>query len=256
MKLTKKSDIVRSVIGIFLIIGGIGGLTLSMVLSAIIMILLGISLMPIFYEKTGLKNMKKLQIIIPILFAIILMFSIQGESTSGDIAQANSDNVQQATVSTNATSSNIEHKNENIENDINEKTENVNEENKEKIANTNNIDTVTNIQENNNSKNQTNRKSESTTIASDKKNVSTNTSSSKAGSNNSSSKKESSSAVTSKNNATGTVNNTKTDSQTVYVTPTGKRYHLISTCGGKNSRAVSLSQAKSMGLTPCKKCAQ
>lgn len=249
MKLTKKSDIARSVIGIFFIIGGIGGLTLNMVLSAIIMILLGISLMPIFYEKTGLKDMKKLQIIVPILFAMILMFSIQGESTNDDLAQANSDNVQQATVSTNATSSNIE-------NDINKKNENVNEENKEKISNTNNTETVANIQENNNSKNQTNRKSESTTNASDKKNASTNISSSKLESNNSSSKKESNSATTSKNNTTGTVNNAKTDSQTVYVTPTGKRYHLISTCGGKNSRAVCLSQAKSMGLTPCKKCAQ
>lgn len=256
MKLTKKSDIARSVIGIFFIIGGIGGLTLNMVLSAIIMILLGISLMPIFYEKTGLKDMKKLQIIVPILFAMILMFSIQGESTSDDLAQANSDNVQQATVSTNATSSNIEYKNENIENNINIKNENVDEENKEKIANTNNTETVVNIQKNNNSKNQTNSKNESTTNASDKKNASTNNSSSKVESNNSSSKKESNSATTSKNNTTGTVNNAKTDSQTVYVTPTGKRYHLISTCGGKNSRAVSLSQAKSMGLTPCKKCAQ
>lgn len=36
------------------------------------MILLGISLMPIVYEKTGLKNMKKLQVIGTILFTIIL----------------------------------------------------------------------------------------------------------------------------------------------------------------------------------------
>lgn len=51
MKLTKKSDTARSVIGIFLIIGGIGGLTLNMVLSAIIMILLGISLVQFFMKK-------------------------------------------------------------------------------------------------------------------------------------------------------------------------------------------------------------
>ena len=47
-----------------------------------------------------------------------------------------------------------------------------------------------------------------------------------------------------------------TNSQTVYVTPTGKRYHLISTCGGKNSTASTLNKAKARGLTPCKKCAQ
>lgn len=44
--------------------------------------------------------------------------------------------------------------------------------------------------------------------------------------------------------------------QTVYVTPTGKRYHYSPTCGGKNSKASTLANAKSMGLTPCKKCAQ
>ncbi len=42
----------------------------------------------------------------------------------------------------------------------------------------------------------------------------------------------------------------------VYVTPTGKRYHLIATCGGKNSTAATLEQALRRGLTPCKKCAQ
>lgn len=46
-------------------------------------------------------------------------------------------------------------------------------------------------------------------------------------------------------------------SQTVYITPTGKRYHLISTCGGKNSTPASLDDAIQIyNLTPCKKCAQ
>lgn len=42
---------------------------------------------------------------------------------------------------------------------------------------------------------------------------------------------------------------------TVYITPTGKRYHLISTCGGKNSTSTSLDSAINSGYTPCKKCA-
>lgn len=46
------------------------------------------------------------------------------------------------------------------------------------------------------------------------------------------------------------------NSRTVYITPTGKRYHLSPTCGGKNSSATTLSHALSIGLTPCKKCAQ
>lgn len=45
------------------------------------------------------------------------------------------------------------------------------------------------------------------------------------------------------------------ESQTVYVTPTGKRYHLLSTCGGKNSAPIRLEDALSRGYTPCQKCA-
>jgi len=41
---------------------------------------------------------------------------------------------------------------------------------------------------------------------------------------------------------------------TVYRTPSGERYHLISTCGGKNSYPISRSQIGS--LTPCQKCAK
>ena len=42
----------------------------------------------------------------------------------------------------------------------------------------------------------------------------------------------------------------------VYVTPTGERYHLDKECGGENSTATSLEEAKNSGLTPCQKCAQ
>lgn len=42
---------------------------------------------------------------------------------------------------------------------------------------------------------------------------------------------------------------------TVYITPTGKRYHYKASCAGKNATPTSLSNAKSRGLTPCQKCA-
>ena len=48
--------------------------------------------------------------------------------------------------------------------------------------------------------------------------------------------------------------NDDTDGRTVYITPSGKRYHLSSTCGGKNSYSVSINDVGSR--TPCKKCAQ
>ena len=41
--------------------------------------------------------------------------------------------------------------------------------------------------------------------------------------------------------------------QTVYITPSGKRYHLDPNCGGKNAYAVDISKVGSR--TPCKKCA-
>lgn len=42
---------------------------------------------------------------------------------------------------------------------------------------------------------------------------------------------------------------------TVYITPTGKRYHYSASCAGKNATPTTISNAKSRGLTPCQKCA-
>lgn len=41
---------------------------------------------------------------------------------------------------------------------------------------------------------------------------------------------------------------------TVYITPTGKRYHYLATCAGGNAKAVTLAEAQSNGLTPCQTC--
>lgn len=48
---------------------------------------------------------------------------------------------------------------------------------------------------------------------------------------------------------------TQTNSRTVYVTPTGKRYHYSAKCAGKNATEATLDEAQNMGLTPCKNCA-
>jgi hypothetical protein len=47
-----------------------------------------------------------------------------------------------------------------------------------------------------------------------------------------------------------------TNSDYVYRTPSGKRYHTSPTCGGKNSYEVSYEEAIDDGLTPCQKCAE
>ena len=43
------------------------------------------------------------------------------------------------------------------------------------------------------------------------------------------------------------------NSATVYVTPTGKRYHYSGSCNGGSYSPTTLDNALRMGLTPCKK---
>jgi hypothetical protein len=46
-----------------------------------------------------------------------------------------------------------------------------------------------------------------------------------------------------------------TEEEMVWISSTGKRYHSNPSCSGmKNPKKVSLSDAKAMGLTPCKRC--
>ena len=47
----------------------------------------------------------------------------------------------------------------------------------------------------------------------------------------------------------------QSNDRTVYITPTGKRYHYDNNCNGGTYIPSTLSEAQSMGLTPCKKCA-
>lgn len=42
--------------------------------------------------------------------------------------------------------------------------------------------------------------------------------------------------------------------RTVYITPTGKRYHYSSSCAGENAISISISDAQEKGYTPCKTC--
>lgn len=51
-----------------------------------------------------------------------------------------------------------------------------------------------------------------------------------------------------------TIKENISNSRTVYVTSTGKKYHYNSTCNGGNYSATTLDKALARGLTPCKKC--
>ena len=57
---------------------------------------------------------------------------------------------------------------------------------------------------------------------------------------------------TAKTNTSSSKSASTNSSRTVYRTPSGKRYHYISTCGGKNSYAISFSSIGN--LTACQKC--
>lgn len=61
-------------------------------------------------------------------------------------------------------------------------------------------------------------------------------------------------SVTTKASTTSSNSGTKKGS-TVYITPTGKKYHYSKACAGKNAKATSLSDARK-SYDPCKKCAQ
>lgn len=51
-------------------------------------------------------------------------------------------------------------------------------------------------------------------------------------------------------------NSNNSHGKVVYRTPTGKRYHFDTNCGGKTSYQTTLEDAKMDGSTPCKKCAK
>lgn len=80
-------------------------------------------------------------------------------------------------------------------------------------------------------------------------------SSSKTSSSSSSSK---SSTFINKNSSSYSNNYSTSDSKsrTVYITPTGSKYHYDGHCNGGTYTPSTLDAAKRLGLTPCKKCAQ
>ena len=57
-----------------------------------------------------------------------------------------------------------------------------------------------------------------------------------------------------KDNLTTTTATQETD--TVYITKSGTKYHLTYTCGGNEYYECTLKQALERNLTPCQKCAQ
>ena len=251
---TNIKTILMYVVGIFLIISMATYLGQNL-LVAILMGLLGIAILPPINEKInerwikGNKNKNTAKIILEValFFLIVALVPRTVETSSEQIAKGE-----------NLIVNNVE---ENTQNTINT----VNVTNATNTTNTQSEEQTTNVSVENTIKETVQPKQEepksstpssysSTASSSSKASTSTSTSSSTQ----SKSTKQTTSSSTTKQSSSGssTSSSSTQNSQTVYVTPTGKRYHLSPTCGGKNSTATTLSNAKSMGLTPCKKCAQ
>lgn len=251
---TNIKTILMYVVGIFLIISMATYLGQNL-LVAILMGLLGIAILPPVNEKInerwikGNKNKNTAKIILEValFFLIVALVPRTVETSSEQIAKGE-----------NLIVNNVE---ENTQNTINT----VNVTNATNTTNTQSEEQTTNVSIENTTEETVQPKQEepksstpssysSTASSSSKASTSTSTSSSTQ----SKSTKQTTSSSTTKQSSSGssTSSSSTQNSQTVYVTPTGKRYHLSPTCGGKNSTATTLSNAKSMGLTPCKKCAQ
>ena len=234
------NEIFMTIASIFLIISMFVFLG-SNALAAVAMGILGILLFPQVNRKIndklvkGNKTKNYVKILLEIIMFVFILFNLastenaeeENELAKGNINNTKIENVSNSTNNINL--NNVATANTTMDTDIGEN-----------IADTNSqVSTKTEVTE---SKNNIENKTQTTTTI--------------PSSSSSSSTSSSASVSSGKQSSSSSVSSSTTNSQTVYVTPTGKRYHLKATCGGKNSRATTLSNAKSMGLTPCKKCAQ
>ncbi len=208
----------RIILGSIIIIGGIGGITSGDIIPAIFCILCGISLIPAIYEKSKLKDKKLVQIIIPIILFSICGMTLQKENVKTNYPQNET-----------YTNTNIEEK---IEKEKKLEEERIQREAEEAAA----AEQAKKLAE------EQERKKEEAAAAEQARQQAQR-------------QAQQQQTIKKQTNQSTTTQNTN-NSRTVYRTPTGKRYHYISTCGGKNSTATTLSQAIASGLTPCQKCAQ
>ena len=251
---TNIKTILMYVVGIFLIISMATYLGQNL-LVAILMGLLGIAILPPVNEKINErfikgnknKNIAKIILEVALFFLIVALVPRTVETSSEQIAKGE-----------NLTVNNVE---ENTQNTIN----NVNVTNATNTTNTQSEEQTTNVSIENTTEETVQPKQEEpksstpssySSTASSSSKASTSTSTSSSTQSKSTKQTTTSSEAKQSNSGSSTSSSSTQNSQTVYVTPTGKRYHLSPTCGGKNSTATTLSNAKSMGLTPCKKCAQ
>ena len=97
----KKGNLIRNIFGGLFIFLGFSEICIAEIITGIFMILIGISLLPVFYEKTKL-NIKCIQIILPIL--LILLMGMTGLKSTTN----NNDNIKLMDINILEESKNIE----------------------------------------------------------------------------------------------------------------------------------------------------
>lgn len=256
----KGKEIALGVISVFLIISMFVFFAENAFI-AILMGALGILLLPDVNSKINEKIIKGskvrnyIKIALEVILFIFIVFNIPVTNTSDiqEVAENNNTSTEQVTNEIN----NIEEQNA-AENNLAVEESNVNYENTT-VSSTTSSEEVTNNNEQgiqNNAQPKVRRSTSNSSNKPAKSSGSTLSSKSTTSSGTSSSKSSGSGSTSSSSSSSSSTSAPITDGQTVYVTPTGKRYHLKASCAGKNATASTVSKAKSRGLTPCKKCAQ
>ena len=319
----KKSSVIRNIIGGFFIFTGFVGMFSSGLLAGIFMLLFGVSLLPIFYEKVKL-NIKHIQIILPIIliFMSVMTMPEATTETNSNINETNANiiqeekNIEITELKFNESEIEIDIKEnkeivleilpdnanidtlefctsnnqiailekssiENIENNVTLKIKPIAEGNCEIYAkSTNGIESnkiILNVIDNERiekekreaeeqakkeaeeqAKKQAEEKAKKEAEEQSKKQAEEQskkqTQSTTSQNNNKNSQTTSSQQSTTSSSSQSNSNNTH--GKAVYRTPKGAKYHFDPDCGGPNSYQTTLDAATSVGLTPCKKCAQ
>ena len=232
----KISDKVRYGIGACCILGMLGGFSDGDILSALFLGVLGVTLLPIFYDKLlydkfKIKQNRYLPIIIPVVAFLFMCFCMPTDTTT-----ALDESINSSISSTNTVKEDIniyEEKSEDI-------TLNETEESTQEIESS-----TTKSEE----VKQETVATSSSKVETPKQNTTTSTTP-----NVEESKQETTTPAPTPTPTQPSQNTT--NSRGVYRTPKGKRYHFDAECGGENSYSINLDSAISVGLTPCQKCAQ
>ena len=253
----KGKDILIGAISVFLIISMFVFIGYNAVIG-ILMGVLGVMLLPAVNSKINEKFVKDskikryIKIALEVILFLIISFNVPNIDTNTKQEElfSKNDNTISEEIADNSNKVN-ENKNEtNIEGNTTQNDNNISQD-----LNVQKSDTETVNKETSQPVVQSSTKTPSSNAQSTGSGYSKSTTSSSKNTGTTSSGTNKSSSSTSKK-ASGSSSTTITDGQTVYVTPTGKRYHLKASCAGKNATPSTVSKAKARGLTPCKKCAQ